>query len=157
MTPQEEKTLEVAQGYHDLGMVEDAWKELLSLSSRCRGTFQALNIEAMLLIGEARYEDALAVARRMCRRAPKQPSGYIHTAFCMHELGQTQEALDILLTGPRTLEEEPVYFYNMSCYQAKLGQIEKADELLRKAMKMDEKFAKMAKQDPDLKDLWPTL
>ncbi len=157
MTQREEKALEVAQGYHDLGMIEDAWVELESLETRSRSSLPALNMETMLLIKEQRWEEALELARKMCKRAPKQPNGYLHTAFCLHEMGKTQEALEFLVSGPESLRSEAVYFYNQSCYQAKLGKIEEADLLLRKAIKMDDKFKKMAKQDPDLIELWPLI
>lgn len=157
MTDKEEKALKSAEGYHDLGMIEDSWEELLSISSRGRTALPAMNMEAMLLIKEERWDEALDIAQKMCKRAPKQPGGYIHTAFCLHEMGKTQDALDLLLEGPKALESEATYFYNLSCYRAQLSQIEEAETLLRKAIKMDSNLKKTAKEDPDLKELWPLI
>ena len=41
----------------------------------------------------------------------------------MHEMGRTQQAKDVLLEGPPSLNREPTFHYNMACYERSLGNL----------------------------------
>src|SRR5262249_48753865 len=100
--------------------------------------------------GERRWSDALEMARRLCAMEPEEPGGFIHAAYSLHELGRTREAVDMLAHGPSSLQSKAVYFYNMGCYHARLGQVKAALELLGKAFHKDKSLRREAKKDPDL-------
>jgi tetratricopeptide (TPR) repeat protein len=148
-----ERTILAAQGYLELGMYSEVWKELHSLPAEELGSVEVLEIFVLSLIGEQRWEDALTVARRLRSEQPEEPAGFIHEAYCLHEMGQTQEALDVLLQGPPSLQERAVYFYNAGCYHARLGQLDKAVPMLEKSFEMDASLKKTARRDPDLAGL----
>ena len=59
-------------------------------------------------------------------------------------------ARKLLLTGPAVLLDEPIYYYNMGCYEALLGNVDKARDNLKISFKMDTTFRELAKRDPDL-------
>jgi len=86
----------------------------------------------------------------MCRVHPDESSGYIHGAFCLHELGRTLEAKQTLLDGPAGLLDEPVYYYNLACYETVLGNLQQAKVYLRASFRLDKSFRELAKCDPDL-------
>lgn len=148
-----ERSIIAAQGYLELGMFSDVWRELHSLPAALLGSSEVLELSALSLMGERRWDEALEVARRLREGRPDDPGGFIHEAYCLHELGRTREALDTLLNGPATLHEKPVYFYNAACYRAQLGEVEDAVELLALAFKMDGRLRRSAKHDPDLAPL----
>jgi len=50
---------------------------------------------------------------------------------------RTREAKQTLLNGPEALHSHAVYFYNLACYEAQLGNIEEAKRQLSIAFKMD--------------------
>ena len=77
----------------------------------------------------------------------------LHSAFCLHELGQTEAARKVLLDGPATLHAEPVFHYNLACYECMLGNLELARVHLEKTFDLDKKFRDYAKTDPDLERL----
>jgi len=58
-----------------------------------------------------------------------------------------------LAAGPVALLKEPIYYYNMGCYEALLGNVRDAHENLQISFKMDSTFRALAKKDPDLKAL----
>ncbi len=87
----------------------------------------------------------------LCRVAPGSSAGFLHAGFCLHELGKTAEAKRLLLKGPVTLLKEPIYYYNMGCYDALLGNVHAAQMHLQTSFKMDASFRGLAKKDPDLK------
>ena len=149
MDPHERRII-AAQGFLELGMFRDVWRELQALPPALLGRADVLEVLVLSLMGERRWDEALKVARRLREERPADPGGFIHEAYCLHELGRTREALDTLLQGPDSLRKKAVYFYNAACYRAQLGEIEHAMELLGHAFKMDAALRKSARHDPDL-------
>lgn len=148
-----ERTILAAQGYLELGMFSDVWRELHSLPAEMLGEVGVLEIFVLSLMGERRWEDALTVARRLRKERPEEAGGFIHEAYCLHELGHTNEALDVLLQGPPSLKKRAVFFYNAGCYHARLGEFDKAVQMLEKSFEMDASLKKSARHDPDLAGL----
>jgi Flp pilus assembly protein TadD len=81
----------------------------------------------------------------------------LHAGFCLHELGKTAQAKELLLKGPAALMKEPIYYYNLGCYDALLGNAKDAQMHLQTSFKMDESFRELAKQDPDLQSVHALL
>src|SRR5207249_7602467 len=96
------------------------------------------------------HEQALTTARELCKAAPQSAAGFVHAAFCLHELGRTAEAKEMLLAAPQVIENEPVYHYNLACYECALGNLDAARMHLEKSFAMDKKYRAFAKTDPDL-------
>ena len=139
-----------AQGYIELGLHAEASAELSALPVSAHARVEVIELNVLCLMAEKRWEDAFALAARLCEQEPAEPGGFIHAAFCLHELGRTAEALDFLGRGPAALRTKPVYYYNMGCYHAKLGQMDKALRYLKQAFEMDESLRRYARKDPDL-------
>ncbi len=51
---------------------------------------------------------------------------------------------------PAALRKEPIYHYNMGCYEALLGNLHCAQQHLQISFKMDASFRDLASRDPDL-------
>ncbi|MCE9609831.1 MAG: hypothetical protein K8R23_06440 [Chthoniobacter sp.] len=145
-----ERTLLAAQGYAELSMFDDALAELDSLPVEALKTAEALELRTVILMQAKRWPDALATSRELCHAEPQKSGGYIHTAYCLHELGHTAEARDCLLNGPHALHAEPTFHYNLACYECALGHLDLARLHLDKSFSMDKKMRDLAKRDPDL-------
>jgi len=104
------------------------------------------------LIEREDWNEALALCRQLCRKVPNSIFGYISLSLCLHELGKTVEAKNVLLAGPSFLKDSPLYHYNLACYEAQLGNFEKAKQSLRLSFEMNEGYRELAKTDPDLAD-----
>jgi tetratricopeptide (TPR) repeat protein len=150
---QVERTLLAAQGYIELDMSDEALRELDSLPPQGQAKREVLQVRLFILMRSRRWRDAMDVCIRLREADPEQTTGYIHGAFCLHELGQTREAKDLLLSGPAGLLGEATYYYNMGCYDAVLGNLEEAQHAIEISFKMDDKFREIAKYDPDLKEV----
>ena len=146
-----------AQGYFELGMLDDAVAALREVTGEEFQHPRTLRFRSQLLLSRGEYDDALAVCRQLLDSAPEDPAGYIHGAYCLHELGQTPEAKELLITGPDNLRDQPVFFYNLGCYEARLGEIESARAWLLRSFQMDRNLQRHAKRDPDLEELWDDL
>jgi predicted Zn-dependent protease len=151
-----ERTILAAQGYSELSMFDDALAELESLPPETAGDVVVVELRAMILMQARRWKPALEASRELCALRPDQTGGYIHAAFCLHEMGRTDEAREVLLGGPAALRAEPTYHYNLACYECVLGHLDLARMHLEKSIQLDKKYRDFAKGDPDLAPLHTT-
>ena len=145
--------VQAACGYAELGMSRESLAELDAISARFQNRPEVLQLRLHHLMREKKWSLALRVSRKLCRFAPDAGAGFLHAGFCLHQLGKTAEAKKLLTTGPVALLKEPIYYYNMGCYEALLGNVRNAHENLQISFKMDSSFRDLAKRDPDLKAL----
>ena len=146
-----------AQGYYELEMMEDALAELDTLPRAVQDRLDVLQMRLFIQLRARRWRESLKISQAMCRVSPEEPVGFIHAAFCLHEMGRTAEAKTLLLDGPAALLNEATYHYNLGCYDAVLGNIEEAQAHLRLSFKLDKKLRDSAKTDPDLRLVWDNL
>lgn len=146
-----ERRLLSAQGYIELEMCDEALQELDAIFPEDQLREEVLKMRLFVVMRAKRWEEALSVCARLRAKSPDCAAGYIHGAFCLHEMGRTLEARRHLLEGPPSLLQEPTYHYNLGCYDAVLGNIEEATRHLERSFQMDAKFREIAQYDPDLK------
>lgn len=146
-----------ACGYAELGMARESIAELDGIECRFQNRPEVLQMRLHHLMRRKNWTRALTVSRKLCRVAPDCGAGFLHAGFCLHELGKTAQAKEVLLRGPLALLKEPIYYYNMGCYEALLGNVKEARENLHTSFKMDSTFRELAKKDPDLKAVQPLL
>lgn len=145
-----ERRIQAACGYAELGMTRQSLAELNAIEPAQQDRPEVLHLRLHHLMQSKSWMRAYRVSRQLCRVAPNCGTGFLHGGFCLHQLGRTAAARKLLLTGPAVLLEEPIYYYNMGCYEALLGNVDKARDHLRISFKMDISFRELAKKDPDL-------
>jgi len=146
-----EKVMVAAQGYLELEMPDEALREINSLPDEVLREEGPLQVKMAILMRLKRWTEALAICADLRKLFPEQTVGYVHGAFCLHEIGRTREAKELLLSGPPSLLQEPTYHYNLGCYDAVLGNLTEAQSHLKLSFQLNEKFREIAKYDPDLK------
>ena len=142
-----------AWGYAELGMARESIAELNAIETALQHRPEVLRLRLHHMMQRKSWSSALGISRKLCRVAPDCAAGFLHAGFCLHELGRTAEAKKVLESGPRALLKEPIYYYNMGCYEALLGNIRDARRNLQTSFKMDSTFRELAKKDPDLKSV----
>jgi Flp pilus assembly protein TadD len=148
-----ERHLLAASGYAELDMTRESMSELNAIPDEHRERPEVLQIRLHNLMRHKRWSQALRVSQKLCRIVPDCCIGFLHASFCLHELGKTAQAKKLLLQGPPLLLKEPIYYYNMGCYDARLGNVGDAQLHLQTSFEMDSSFRELAKKDPDLKAL----
>jgi Flp pilus assembly protein TadD len=143
--------LRAAAGYAELGMNRESIAELNAIDTPSQILPEVLQLRLHHLMREKKWARALTISRKLCQVAPHCSGGFLHAGFCLHELGKTAQAKKLLMKGPATLLREPIYYYNMGCYDALLGNAKSAQVHLLTSFKMDPSFRDIAKKDPDLK------
>ena len=139
-----------ACGYAELGMTRESVAELNAIEPPNQNRPEVLQLRLHHLMRAQRWTSALRISQKLCRAAPDCSAGFLHAGFCLHELGKTAEAKKLLLKGPAALLKEPIYYYNMGCYEALLGNVKDARINLETSFRMDSSFRELAKKDPDL-------
>ena len=147
------RALLAAQGYMELGLYPEAVTELDSLPQPLRDSEPVIALKIVALMSAKKWEEACGCCARMRAHCPESNAGFLHGAFCLHELGRTAEARELLLSGPDSLRKEPTFHYNLGCYAAVLGEREEALRHLERSFQLDAKFREIARRDPDLKSL----
>ena len=142
-----------ACGYAELGMTRQSLAELNAIERPMQHRPEVLQLRLHHLMQKRDWTRALMVSRKLCRVAPDSGTGFLHAGFCLHELGKTAQAKRLLLRGPATLRKEPIYHYNMGCYEALLGNPHDARLHLQISFKMDASFRELASRDPDLQSV----
>lgn len=143
--------LRAAAGYAELGMNRESIAELNAIDTPSQILPEVLQLRLHHLMREKKWARALTVSRKLCQVAPHCSAGFLLAGFCLHELGKTAQAKKLLMKGLATLLREPIYYYNMGCYDALLGNAKSAQVHLLTSFKMDPSFRDIAKKDPDLK------
>ena len=138
-------------------MTRQSLAELNAIDRKSQNRPEVLQLRLHHLMRRKSWCCALIISRKLCRAAPQCSAGFLHAGFCLHELGKTAEAKRVLLKGPAALRNEPIYHYNMGCYEALLGNVRDAQQHLEKSFKMDASLREIARRDPDLKSVQELL
>jgi predicted Zn-dependent protease len=152
-----DQIVRIAEGYSELGMLDDALGELAQLDEEQQERDEILRMRIDIFLRKQAWMEALRLSQQVCAANPNQPFGFVHSAYCLHELGRTPEAKQTLLDGPASLLDEPVYYYNLACYDTVLGNLDQAKVYLRASFRLNKSFREMAKTDPDLSQIRDAL
>jgi predicted Zn-dependent protease len=152
-----QRSILAAQGYHELGLWREAWRELDGLSDAAQHRPDVLEMRVLILVNERKWREALALSRQLSEVAPNEEGGWVHSAYCLHELGRTSEAIQALLSAPASLRDKAIFYYNFACYSCVLGQIDAAREALHRSFALDKRYRDFARGDSDLEPLHPEL
>lgn len=145
-----------AEGWLELGNVQEANGELDSLSPRLQAHPDVLEVRWQICARTGDWEKGLSLARELLRKAPDRASGWIDLSFALHELKMTQQAWDNLLAVAEKFPREPTISYNLACYAAQLGRSWEAEQWLKQTFKTGgaKEWKRRALEDRDLKPLW---
>lgn len=154
---EEPSWLDRTRGYIDIGMLDEAAREIENLSAEKRGTPEAQEMRIIVTLERGHLDEAFALSEVLCDLHPKNHAGFIQGAYCLHAKGETEEAIEFLQSGPETLRDESVYFYNLACYDLALGKEQSALTWLKESIAMNPVEKMRAKDDPELSKLIPKL
>src|SRR2546430_17732915 len=118
-------------------MTRESMAELNAIAEEYQDRAEVLQIRLHNLMRHKHWPQALRVSQKLCQIAPDCCTGFLHASFCLHELGKTAQAKKVLLQGPPLLLKEPIYYYNMGCYDARLGNVGDARLHLLTSLAMD--------------------
>ena len=149
-----EALLQPFVGYLELGMYDDAEKELESFQSELKDHPLLWLARLELIMARRQWEGGVALGKILCTRWPDELEFWFKTAYCQHELRQTAEARETLLTAPTAIHHTAVFYYNLACYETQLGNLTAGKKFLEQSFKINKRFRQDWLKDPDLAPLW---
>jgi hypothetical protein len=151
--------VDAARGWLGLGDAVSAAAELEHITPPCRTHPAVLHARCEIYHRTKEWDALIAVAETLIEIAPKDPQGWVHRSFALHELKRTLEAFDQLLPAARQFPRNWLIPYNLACYCAQLARLQDSRTFLEAAFALgDAKELKlMALADPDLEPLWTHL
>ena len=114
------------------------------------------SLAAAAASSDAKKELGARLARQpeaLSRRPRLLAPDFSMRAFVCISSAKPRKPKNFSINGPVALLKEPIYYYNMGCYEALLGNVHDAEANLQISFKMDSSFRDLAKKDPDLKAL----
>lgn len=148
-----QRHLLAASGYLELGMIEDAARELMEIPPDDRGRNEIIGFCVHLYSQWQRWGMAAAAARRMVEIDPGQPQWWVSLAYATRRHESVEKAEEILLEARKLHPKEAIIYYNLACYACVTGRLEQARERLNTAIGMDESIRDLARNDVDLKPM----
>ena len=152
--------LDAAEGWLGLGDIESATSELREISPSERTHPAVLSVRYEIYSRSRQWDMAVDVAGELVKMLPEEPFVWINMAYATRRKtgGTIPDAKKILLGAQPKFPKHYLFPYNLACYCSQLGEIEQAEQWLKKAATIDNAAVKkMALQDSDLKPLWERL
>jgi tetratricopeptide (TPR) repeat protein len=153
MTPENEKLIEIALGYFELGMLDDAVEELSSLGGRER--LSVLSVWSAALRMAGRWPEMLSLTRKMVELYPAEAECWASLADATRNSVSLEAGLELLETARQYFPDDGHIHFQIGCYCCQLGRLDEARTAVRKAVSSNRVWAKIAVQDHDLAQLWP--
>jgi predicted Zn-dependent protease len=153
MRMEDQKTLERAIGYLELGMADEAEKELEEISPEQAQRPEIVALRLDLAMKMAKWKQARQFAQHLTELQPNEPQWIISLAFAVRRMENVRSAREILSQARSRFPAEALIPYNLACYACQLNEIDVARELLRQAFLLDGKLRKTAFDDEDLLQL----
>ena len=135
-----------------LGNLVEAKAEWARIASPYRDLPEVLQVRWQICAAAKEWQTCLELAETITRLSPLEPFGWIHQAFALHELKQTEEAYRRLAAVTRKFPKEAIIPYNLACYACQMGKLSEARRWLKNAIDIGgkQKIKGMARNDPDL-------
>jgi predicted Zn-dependent protease len=148
--------LNAAQGWLELGDCREAAAELENVAPQFREHPDVLEVKWQIAVKAKGWGEGLTVAEAICRLAPNSPFGWIHRAYCLHELKRTREAWDVLVPAASRFPKEWLICYNLACYGCQLGLLAEGRSWFSRALELGNpnEINRLAADDSDLKPLF---
>ena len=156
---QDQRHLDAAQGWFELGNCMEATEELEQITQEMRGHPSVLEVRFHVFAAAKKWDYAAEIAKAISEFVPDNSFGFIHQAYSLHELKRTQDAWNVLLSVVDKFPKDYIIRYNLACYACLLGNLKAARAWLKRASDLagTKQIKLMALKDADLEPLWKVI
>lgn len=152
-----DQLIECAEGYLDLGMIDEASNELDRLPVDLATKVEVMNLRAAIYSETENWPMLRDYAEVLVKVRPEDSAHWIWFAFATRLTRSIMEAQAILLDALEFHDSHPTVHFNLACYACLLGDLPLARERLAHACLLEPKKHAVALKDMDLKPLWVEL
>jgi tetratricopeptide (TPR) repeat protein len=97
--------------------------------------------------GLRKWDLLAVVAKRLMEWNPKEPGFFIELAYAARRAESIHSAHAILTRGASLHPTDATVQFNLACYEAQIGNLDRAKTHLKRATEIDAKFRLMALED----------
>ncbi len=144
--------IQAAEGYFELGLLDEAANELEKLEDRIAVQVWASRLKIFSRAG--RWDAALDVAKHLVARVPHEVESWLLAANAARHAQSVEAAYMLLRLANGYHADSPMIQYRLACYESQLGNFATATENLRSAVLQLPSLKHTAIQEPDLQPLW---
>jgi len=138
-------------------MFEEANAELEEIDPFCRHLPEVLLARLAIYHGLKKWDLLAVVAKRLTAWNPKEPGFFVELAYATRRAESIHAAHAILTRAASLHPTDPTIQFNIACYEAQMGSLDRAKAHLKRATEIDAKFKLMALEDPDLEPVWASF
>lgn len=154
----DQRHLQAAEGWLELGLHLEANEELDKITPQLRGHPEVLELRWRIYAKEKKWEACVDIANAIIKLAPERQDGWLYRSYALHEMKRTREAFDQLLPVADKFHQVWIVPYNLACYASQLHQFDEAQKWLKQSFAVGGNTVKQAAlEDEDLKPLWDSL
>jgi tetratricopeptide (TPR) repeat protein len=157
LEPPDEQHWQAAAGYVELGMFLEADTELDKIDPFNRAAPEVLAIRLAIYQGLKKWELMQEVAKRLVEFEPENSRWAVLLAYATRRAISVKAAKEVLLKAEPKFPKEPVFKYNLACYECQLGNLESAKNYLTQTFELDASWRLAALTDKDLEALWGNI
>lgn len=134
---EEQRHVDAAQGFVDLGMLVDADAELDRIDPFCRHLPEVLEVKVQIYSALKKWELVQVVAKSLWESDPDEPKWVAIWADALRQSEAVESAKSILLDAVEHHPTCALLHYRLACYECLLGEIEVAKTRLGHALTLD--------------------
>lgn len=150
--------LEAAKGWFLLGTLKEAHQELNAISREQQAHPDVLEVRFAVFSKAQKWPVCMEIAAALLDLAPERPTAWLNSAFTLHEMRQTEDALNALHFVSDKFPDVPTIPYNLAVYACCLGRLDDSRKWLHRALTLGgAEFRQRALEEAELKPLWPHI
>ena len=138
-------------------MFDEAKAELEKIDPLCRHLPEVLSARIPFYRALEKWDLMAIVAKKLTEWIPEQPGNFVDWAYATRRAESIHAAHAILTRAASLHPNDAMIQFNLACYEAKIGSLDRAKAHLKRATEINGKFRLMALEDPDLKPLWGSM
>jgi tetratricopeptide (TPR) repeat protein len=157
LEPENQRLLTAAEGFLELDMPLDANNEIESMAPEVRHVPEVLAVRVGIYRALEVWPLMQTVAKQLALHAPDDPDWTVAWAYATRRTDSLESARLILVNAAERLPGVAVFHFNLACYAAQLGELDRAKASLSRAIELQPGYRQQALEDEDLRPIWETL
>lgn len=138
-------------------MPEEAKSELFHVNAVLAGEPIVIYLRLQIHAALREWTEMQSLAQNRSAIEPETIQWRISWAYATRRTESIAAAKEILMEAIKLHPGEAVLHYNLACYECQMGKLDAANTRLREAVRLERTYREMARDDEDLKLLWPLI
>lgn len=135
------------------GKTDEALAALNALPASEQTRVGVLALRCEILMSQGHWAPAATISEALAKADPRNPGHWVHWAYASRRHDSLAAAEKILREAIELHPAIAVIPFNLACYCAQSERFDESLIFLRRAIKLDEAFARLAQTDADLAPL----